>query len=168
MPGLQAQLAELGQVARSLDGDLSALERDAVVTSLEVFGGTTFRKEILRSTQPVTNSTASFLSRLTHYEIREDTQIAFDAITFPGFQLARQHVVGAVEVANSMGQRLTILNCNRQTLEHTLGVDLIYYSHHYRSFVLVQYKRLVAQSRGKPVYHPDSDPNYKVELGKDE
>lgn len=166
MARIRAHLAELRQLSAKTDGDISALERDAVVTSLETFGGTSFRKEILRATQPATNATSTFLSRLPDYEIREDTQINFDAIAFPGFTLAKKHVVGAIEVVNTMGQRLTIMNCNRQKLEQTLGVDLIYFSHNYRSFVLVQYKRLVPNAGGKPAYWPDSDPNYAVEIEK--
>ena len=166
MPSLRSQLAELRRVERNLDGGLEAFERDAVITSLETFGGTNFRKEILRGTQAAAGSSANFLSRLSHYNVREDSQINLDAITFPGYELTRKHIVGAVEVVNSTGQQLTILNCNRQPLEHTLGVDLIYFSHSFRSFVMVQYKRLVSQSDSKPAYFPNSDPNYAVEIQK--
>ncbi len=166
MPGIRLHLAEMGKIELQPEGGLEVLERDAVITSLETFGGTNFRKDILRGTQPATESTPSFLNRLSHYDIREDTQINLDAITFPGFNIKRSEVFGAIQVVNSTGQQLTILNCNRQPLEHTLGVDLIYYNHSFRSFVLVQYKRLVAEANGKAVYRPDSDRNYAIELAK--
>lgn len=164
LPGIDAQLNELRQIEVSPEGGLETFERDAVITSLETFGGTKFRKEILRGTQPSTAATPSFLNRLSHYDVREDVQINFDAVTFPGFKVAHSEVFGAVQLVNSSGQQLTIMNCNRQPLEQTLGVDLIYYSHAYRSFVLVQYKRLKSESGSTPVYRPNSDKNYAGEL----
>jgi hypothetical protein len=62
---------------------------------------------------------------------------------------------------------LTILNCNRQPLERTLGVDMIYYNHRFDSFVLVQYKRMKVRSYGegyRPEYRPDSDKSHESEL----
>ncbi|TWU62305.1 hypothetical protein V7x_40340 [Crateriforma conspicua] len=164
MPSLRSHLSELDRTTANPEGGLETFERDAVVTSLETFGGTRFRKEILRGTEPASPTTPSFLQQLSHYDIREDTQINFDAISFPGFKVAEAEVFGAVQVVNSVGQTLTIMNCNRQPLEHTLGVDLIYYSHSYRSFVLIQYKRLTSESGSTPVYRPDSDRNYSGEL----
>lgn len=166
MQGIRSRLAEMGRIELNPEGGLDVFERDAVITSLETFGGTNFRKEVLQGTQPATAATPSFLNRLSQYDVREDTQINFDAVNFPGFKLSQSEVFGAVQVENSTGQQLTILNCNRQPLEHTLGVDLVYYSHSFRSFVLVQYKRLVAEAGGKAVYRPDSDRNYAVELEK--
>ena len=58
---------------------------------------------------------------------------------------------------------LTILNCNRQPLEQTLGVDLIYYSHRFDSFVLVQYKRMSEGTQGAE-YRPGNDPSHEKEL----
>lgn len=166
MPGIRSRIAEMGHIDLQPYGGLDVFERDAVITSLETFGGTDFRKNILRGTQPASQSTPSFLNRLSHYTIREDLQINFDAIVFPGFKINRSEIFGAVQVVNSTGQQLTIINCNRQPLEETLGVDLIYYSHSFRSFVLVQYKRLIAENGGTAVYRPDSDHNYAIELKK--
>lgn len=163
---LRAQLAEFDRIEIDPIDETSAFERDAVALALETFGGASLRKEVLRSAQADPLGKSTFFSRLPRYEVREDTQINHDAIAFPGFRLAKQHVVGAIEVVSQMGQRLTIMNCNRQKLEETLGVDLIYFNHKFKSFVLVQYKRLVANSGDKPVYRPDSDKNYAVEIAK--
>jgi hypothetical protein len=59
---------------------------------------------------------------------------------------------------------LTILNCNRQPLERTLGVDLIYYNHRYDSFVLVQYKRMTEGAESVPEYRPSRDASHAKEL----
>jgi len=53
-------------------------------------------------------------------------------------RVARRDIVGSV-VLHDHDEYLTILNCNRQPLEATLGVDLIYYNHRFDSFLLVQY-----------------------------
>jgi len=66
-------------------------------------------------------------------------------------------------MVNERGERLTIMNCNRQPLEQTLGVDLIYYNHLYESFILIQYKRMVEEAKGKVCYRPDNDANYNDE-----
>jgi hypothetical protein len=44
-----------------------------------------------------------------------------------------------------------------------LGVDLIYYSHRFKAFVLVQYKRMVDEN-GIPGYRPHLDSNHAKEL----
>jgi hypothetical protein len=78
-------------------------------------------------------------------------------------EVARRYQIDAVTLVNR-GERMTILNCNRQPLEQTLGVDLIYYNHRFDSFVLVQYKRMTKQSHGVVAYRPNSDQNHGTEL----
>jgi hypothetical protein len=78
--------------------------------------------------------------------------------------IASRDIVSAVTL-NEGTERITILNCNRQPLEETLGVDLIYYSHHFEAFTLVQYKRMVDEN-GTIGYRPKSDPNYKSEIAR--
>lgn len=164
MPGIQALLAEFAAIRSQPEGGIADIERDAVATSLEIFGGLRLRREILRGTTPADNAAASFLNRLTHYNVREDSQINLDAISFPGFNFIKPHITGSVEVSNDAGEKLTIINCNRQALEHTLGVDLIYFSHVHDSFVMIQYKRLSASGDAKPTYYPNSDKNYAGEI----
>ena len=81
-------------------------------------------------------------------------------------EIARRYLVGGIALENQRDERLTILNCNRQPLETTLGVDLIYYAHSYDSFVMVQYKRMSGQSGGKAAYRPSADKNYEPELSR--
>lgn len=172
-PGVHTPLVELRHIVSSLqlprtrhEGGLETLERDAVASALQTWRGDSFRKRVLRSARVATSApTASFLSHLQDSVIREDLQITHDHITFPGMFAARKHAVGSVVLSDAHGEEfLTILNCNRQPLEETLGVDLIYYNHTFDSFVLVQYKRMTGEA-GKPVsYRPVSDPNHDREL----
>jgi hypothetical protein len=78
--------------------------------------------------------------------------------------IASRDIVSAVTL-NEGTERITILNCNRQPLEETLGVDLIYYSHRFEAFTLVQYKRMVDEN-GTAGYRLKSDPNYKIEIAR--
>jgi hypothetical protein len=97
--------------------------------------------------------------------IREDLQINNDWITFPGLEVIQNSVVGSVVLGDEdTDEYLTILNCNRQPLEETLGVDLVYYNHLHGSFVLVQYKRMTSEGNGKSVYRPDGDKNLQDEI----
>jgi hypothetical protein len=107
--------------------------------------------------------TAPFLSRLGEVSLREDPQINNDAETMPGMAVARKYQTGIAVLENSR-ERLTIINCNRQPLEETLGVDLVYYNHAFRSFVLVQYKRLKRNDKGEASYRPDADASYAAEI----
>lgn len=79
---------------------------------------------------------------------------------------------------------LVITNCNRKRLEHTLGVDLIIYNEFFKSYLLLQYKRMT-KTYGTDVdgdefdegdsdeaaladstfgYRPDSDANFAREM----
>lgn len=146
---------------RWIEGGLEVFERDAVASAIQSWAGPSFRKKVLRSAVP-SSPVAPFLVQLRNVSVREDPQINQDHAVFPGMQVARRDMVGTV-VLHDQGEYLTILNCNRQPLEKTLGVDLIYYSHRFDSFVLVQYKRMT-QREYKSEYRPDADPNHEKEL----
>jgi hypothetical protein len=151
------------------DGGIEVFERDAVASALQTWGGPSLRKRLLRGVVPDrSNPAAPFLSTIRDVSVPEDLQIVHDQITFPGMDVAMPAIVGSVTLTNAdRSEYLTILNCNRQPLERTLGVDLIYYNHVFDSFVLVQYKVMRRRSFGegyRPEYRPDSDKSYAGEL----
>lgn len=146
---------------RSARGGIEVFERDAIASALESWGGAALRKRELRKLTPV----APFLASLKSAYVREDPQVNHDHIVFPGMQLSRADVVGSVVLSDySRNECLTILNCNRQPLEQTIGVDLVYYNHTFDSFVFVQYKRMTDSASGIAEYRPDSDHNHADEL----
>lgn len=149
---------------RSRAGGLEAFERDAIASALQAWGGPTARRRILRSAVPAVDERAPFLASLRDVTSREDPQINHDHTVFPGMTISRRDIVGSVTLTDGPNQ-ITILNCNRQPLEQTLGVDLIYYSHRFKAFVLVQYKRMVEEN-GIPGYRPYSDSNHAKELAR--
>jgi hypothetical protein len=161
--GLTRRVAAAQVRPGRISGGLEVFERDAVASALQVFGGSAFRKKVLRKAgAPERGSVAPFLLRLGEVSVREDPQIVNDQSVFPGLNVARRDVIGSVFLTNGTDD-LTILNCNRQPLERTLGVDLIYYSHRFDSFVLVQYKRMTEGKRGAE-YRPASDPSHEEEI----
>jgi hypothetical protein len=151
------------------EGGIEVFERDAVASALQTWGGPSLRKRMLRGIVPDRlNPTAPFLSSIRDVSVPEDLQIVHDQVTFPGLEVARPAIVGSLTLTNrDRTEYLTILNCNRQPLEQTLGVDLIYYNHVFDSFVLVQYKLMKRRSftEGyRPEYRPDSDKSHAGEL----
>jgi hypothetical protein len=83
--------------------------------------------------------------------LQEEAAIQHDLFNWPG--MSPFHEAGA-SVFEQGGRRLEVLYANRNRLEHTLGVDLIYYNDSYELFVLVQYK-LMGQEGLEFVYRPD-------------
>ena len=157
-----AQAANI--IRHRVEGGLEVFERDAVATVIQAWRGEAMRKRVLREAIPGSVPVASFLQNLQQVSIREDPQITHDSNSFPGMEVARRDVVGSVVLADGNAY-LTILNCNRQKLETTLGVDLIYYNHHYESFVLVQYKRMSEGPEGAE-YRPVGDSNHQKEIDR--
>jgi hypothetical protein len=170
-PEVATEIRELGRIAQegrdswgSFHGGLEIFERDAVASALEAWRGAPFRKRMLRSIAPAEEvPVAPFLAQLRGTSVREDPQINHDHTTFPGMEVAGRHQIGSV-VLRQGNEYLTILNCNRQPLEETLGVDLIYYSHRFDSFVLVQYKRMRRNHEGEAEYRPHADSNHAKEV----
>ncbi len=155
---------ESRKVSSKLEVDKTVkLERDAIAMSLETFKGSALRKKTLNNSTTVGD--APFIKSL--YEsgvaVLEDRMIDNDLSYFPGANAIKRHIVGAVRVETDT-ESLTLVNANRTSIEHTLGVDLVYYHHAFDSFTLVQYKRLTGEH--EPTYYPDSDASYARELSR--
>lgn len=146
--------------------DVVVLERDALATALEIYGGSAARKTYIGNA--VGGDEAPFIQRLRHRTIKpiEDQMIDHDLRSFPGALSMKSTMVGAVKIETTRGT-LTIINANRGNIEHTLGVDLVYYNHRYKSFAMVQYKRMIASGRdSEAVYRPNSDRSYANEIAR--
>lgn len=82
----------------------------------------------------------------------EDSTAIDDLSIFPGWERIRSlRPAGRVFEEPGSGRRLTVLHANKNQIEHTTGVDLVYYIHEFSSFVLVQYKRVRAEGKNKLV-----------------
>ena len=129
-------------------------ERDAVGLSMKIAGSelASFRKWSPKAIPE------PFLAGLEHIEVTEDALIQNDMGVFGNWNFSNSH--GLMSRFSAVdGNSLTVINANRHSLETTLGADLIYWNHRYKSFVIVQYKRMrpPRTSGQQATYYPDSD-----------
>ncbi len=166
-----AALDELATLATRRHSDLSgpgyavvAEEKDAVLLAAAIFG---IDRRRLDRILTVPDEPAPFLRGLADVPVLEDIMIQKDKTTFGDWIAGPEDRVGSVEMRRANGERLTIINVNRTRVEETLGVDLIYYSHKYKSFVMVQYKTMYreedADGRTVSAYRP-VDKSYRHEI----
>ena len=117
-----------------------AQERDATRLALECFG--LDKDEIKNSLEfELPLEPAPYLMGVKAVKLREDPMIDHDAHSFPDFFEMRSYIQGSVEFTKG-NERITVLNVNRAGVERAVGVDLIYYNHTFKAYVMVQYKRL--------------------------
>jgi hypothetical protein len=136
LAALQQTITDANKMSRGRRaGGLEVFERDAVASALQAWAGPGVRRRVLRNAAPAPDDKAPFLERLRNVPSREDPQINHDQTVFPGMTVAARDIVSSVTLTDG-NERITILNCNRQPLEQTLGVDLIYYSHRFGAFTL--------------------------------
>ncbi len=139
-----------------------AQEKDAVTTALDIFGYDR-RQFFGRWTPPEENEPAPFLKGLQEADVIEDIMIEHDKGVFGDWMPGKEYQVGAV-VLTKGDEKLTVLNVNRTSVEKTLGVDLIYYLHRYKSFVMVQYKPMKAEGTPPTLVYRPLDKSYAEEL----
>lgn len=141
-------------------GEKLAWEKDATGVLFEVAG---VDRDLLRQWRPsAALEQVPFLEGMPAQDLRTDEYrlIAHDAERFAGWFREDAAQVGW-RVFRNGDDRLFIYNADSGRVEHSLGVDLIYFNQSYRSFVLVQYKRIDPQDGG---YRPTSDRNLDSEL----
>jgi hypothetical protein len=107
---------------------------------------------------------APFLTGLAAVRINEEQMIQHDAGVFGDWQLIRRNLAGTAVFYGPRGKRITLMNVNRHSVELTLGVDLLYYSEEFRSYVLVQYKRM--RREGASFAYRPIDESYNREIGR--
>jgi hypothetical protein len=153
-------LFDLAQTHTSYSGnsvETIAYEKDAISLSLRVSGFT--NNDIPRWEQK--DDSAPFISGFEDVVIREDPMVIHDSQVFGDWSKIKQFIVGAAEFTNGK-DKLTIMNVNRHKIEETLGVDLIIYHHKFRSYILIQYKRLTKD--GNTLSYRPTDRSYRSEL----
>jgi hypothetical protein len=121
-------------------------EKDATLLALRLFGAD--YDNILTSWFTQNQQPDLYLQGLEGYHrAREDDTIINDIIQSakkitPGIENIHSSITGTISIPRSNGQIITIMNANRNKIEDTTGVDLVYYNHSYRSHVMVQYKMM--------------------------
>lgn len=135
-------------------------ERDAVNLALRI-AGMDERKLLGWDPGEDNDSPEPFLVALETSEGYEAQMIEHDANVFGSWDLVKKNLRGANRFERGR-RRLTVFNVNTRSVETTLGVDLIYYTARYDSYVLVQYKRMVTEFGKSPEYRPSG--SYEKEL----
>jgi hypothetical protein len=77
----------------------------------------------------------------------EDPMVEHDANTFLGWSPTDSDKLGVRAYTDGAERELKVMSVNRWAIETRLGPDLIYYHVQRRSFVLVQYKRMIREGR---------------------
>jgi hypothetical protein len=173
-PGAATDLEELEKIrehaSRNLEREqgfqIMAQEKDAFGLALDIFGE--HRQAIMPQWRPDHSEyrPAPFIRGLNKTFLREDGMIFHDLGVFSDWKEIRRYQTGPTAVFRKGHEVLTIVNANRNPIEKSLGVDLVYYNHYYDSFVMVQYKRMVEESRNTWVYRPYTDKSYEKELSR--
>lgn len=142
------------------DGEpITMFEGDAVALALGMAGFD--RRDELAFWQG--DADAPFLAGVAAYQLLEDRMIDNDAKVFGDWNLVEGSAVGWAEFQRD-GDHLWTINVNRSPVEHSLGVDLIYYTHTYGAYVLVQYKRMEREAGSDAVYRPNDQ--FETELAR--
>ncbi|RTL91747.1 hypothetical protein EJV44_19120 [Ancylobacter aquaticus] len=136
-PAIARVLAHRRRPARFEDA--RALQRDAVSLAIKAFGGS---DEASAITLPGADSAIGAVRLL------EDAVIEHDARWLPGWRLADSTVTGRVTF-EKRGERLDVFTANKRPLEQLFGVDLIYLNEARGALVMVQYKMLEPEERGR-------------------
>lgn len=160
--------------------DVLAQEREALGISLDIFSGSNqLRDRVLSEWAPHENAVtdvneeeatarlstlgpgrSSFLKGIPRRHLQEESAIQHDLFNWQGMSAMHEAGISSFEQG---GRRLEVIYANRNDLEHTLGVDLIYYNELYELLVLVQYK-LMRTEREQFIYRPD--PQLHQELAR--
>jgi len=158
--------------------DILLQEREALGLSLDIFSGNNqLRDQVLSEWAPYEDTVAdvneaeatasltnlgagrsSFLKGIPQRYLQEESAIQHDLFNWPG--MTPQHEAG-VSVFEQGSRHLEVHYANRNALEHTLGVDLIYYNEPFELFVLVQYK-LMRKEGDLVLYRPDAQLGFEL------
>lgn len=130
-------------------------ERDGTGLLLDIGG---IGREALRDLASPEPQQPSFLAGVSNRFISEESLIDYDVGRFPGLvEGLSGHVDWRVFEGNR--RQMFIMNANLEPLEETLGADVLYFNETFKSFVLIQYKRLTKERPGaipsKVCYRPD-------------
>lgn len=157
-----------------LHGDSAEIliqEREALGVALDIFSGSNqLRERVLSEWAPYEDSVdhinedestatlkslergkSSFIKGIPQFYLQEESAIQHDLFNWS--EMTPVHEAG-VSTFKQGERKLQVYYANRNDLEHTLGVDLIYYNKSYELFVLVQYK-LMHEEGDRILYRPD-------------
>ncbi len=116
-------------------------QRDGTGLVLEMAG---IGREPLESGASISDDQPSFLAGIEGRHVSEESLIDYDVARLPGLVESFSYHVDWRVFGNKQ-RKVLILNANMEPLANTLGVDVLYYNQTFKSFVLVQYKRMTRE-----------------------
>lgn len=119
--------------------DARALQRDAVSLAIKAFGGDDAASALMLPGDATAVATV---------RLQEDAVIEHDARWIPGWTLIDSDLTGRATF-QKRGAKLDVFTANKRPLEQLFGVDLIYFNETRGALVMVQYKMLEPQERGR-------------------
>ncbi len=137
-PALTRILARMRQPTHYEDA--RALQRDAVALAIKAFGGSSDEASSIMLPGEET--------AIATVRVLEDAAIEHDARWIPGWRLSDSDLTGRATF-EKRGAKLDVFTANKRPLEKLLGVDLIYLNEARGALVMVQYKMLEPQARGR-------------------
>ncbi|MBO0610687.1 hypothetical protein [Myceligenerans salitolerans] len=160
-------LAELkALLARQSETDsrsvlLRAEQRDAMAAALEAVGlDSKATLPIVEYDELDDGHLPPFIDQLEALPMTEAAAIRHDFARMPGWLqhsdgLAHRDTVTFAD-PGSRRDKVTVTYADKERLERITGTDLIYFRTHQPGYVMVQYKRMVAETPGgKQLYRPD-------------
>jgi len=158
-------------------------QREALGAALDIFSGSNqLRKNVIKSWTPNLNNVhvldekkleatlsasekgvANFLTGISSRYIQEESAIQHDLFNWEN-EKASLHEMG-ISIFKQGSRVLEVVYANKNSLERTLGVDLIYYNKSFDAFVLVQYK-LMKEKNIKEGYYYRPDHQLEKELSR--
>lgn len=115
-----------------------ALQQDAVALAVKAFGG-----DEASAVELLGGDTA-----IATIRVLEDAAIEHDARWIPGWRLTGSNLTGRATFKKP-GERMDVFTANKRPLEELFGVDLIYLNVARGALVMVQYKMLEPEERGR-------------------
>lgn len=104
----------------------------------------------------------SFFSGLSSKKLNEDDVVRWDFSKIPGFDKIDEKVFGYCKLSDGI-KTLHTFHANKNDLEHTIGVDLIYFNEQHESFVLIQYKMSEPQGATHVFRFPSNQLNLEID-----
>ncbi len=163
---LEAKLTAASDEIPDAERQVLDEEGDSVGIALDIAG--IKRDAVLQSWTPKKRNDGrfnAFLAGIDEAHLTEEDEITHDSRTFfRGWKCEELQICAAAKFTQGDRQVL-MFNANRNGLEKTLGVDLLWIDTRFNCFIMVQYKRLTARD-GKLGYYPNSDNSYVEERNR--
>lgn len=144
-----------------------AMQKDSFGLAMDM---SSFDRQHLVQNERINRNPTHYAERLKNRQVNviEEQVLAQDAAFFDNWDIRRDgtNVVRVQFQKKDSQERLSIISANRTRIEESLGVDLVYHSDRFDSFVLVQYKMMRRTNFDDFVYRPAGDPKFHEQLAR--